>query len=595
MTAETRVCQNCRNSFVIEPDDFAFYERMQVPPPTWCPECRLMRKMARRNESTLHKAKCALCGREIMSLYPSDTPFAVYCNSCWWSDKWEARKYGRAYDFPKPFFEQFHELTLEVPRPALYQKNVVDSPYSNHTEGIKNCYLMFDGQGCENVMYGRTVVNLKDTLDSHLSFDSELCYGLLVSERCHRGEYLFFSENCVDSAFLFDCKNCSDCFLSSNLRSKKYVFRNEQLSQEDYERRLADIDLGSFRHLEGIKKTFLDEIVPKALRKYLIASKTTGSTGDYLFECKNVRDSFVIYQSENSRYCVANLGLKDCYDAFESGFNCELQYECHACNRSPRVRFSSISYDNHDLEYSEVCHDSTNLFGCIGLRNKQYCILNKQYTKEEYEVLIPKIIEHINSAPYVDQKGRTYRYGEFFPPELSPFAYNETLAQEYFPLSKSEAEAKGYCWREPDTKQYAITKKPEDLPDHIKDVTDDILKETIGCAHAVPPAGGCNHQCTTAFKVIPEELAFYRRMNLPLPRLCPNCRHYERLVQRNPLKLWHRQCQCAGAKSENGVYTNTVSHPHHGDGHCPNEFETSYAPERKEIVYCENCYQSEVV
>ena len=77
----------------------------------------------------------------------------------------------------------------------------------------------------------------------------------------------------------------------------------------------------------------------------------------------------------------------------------------------------------------------------------------------------------------------------------------------------------------------------------------------------------------TAFRILPEDLKFYRRMNLPLPRLCPNCRHYQRLKQRNPLKLWHRKCMKEG---------------------CTNEFETSYAPNRPEIVYCEKCYQQEV-
>jgi hypothetical protein len=47
------------------------------------------------------------------------------------------------------------------------------------------------------------------------------------------------------------------------------------------------------------------------------------------------------------------------------------------------------------------------------------------------------------------------------------------------------------------------------------------------------------------------------------------------------MKLWHRQCMCS------------KNHPHHG-GRCSNEFETSYSPDRKEIVYCEQCYNSEV-
>ena len=63
------------------------------------------------------------------------------------------------------------------------------------------------------------------------------------------------------------------------------------------------------------------------------------------------------------------------------------------------------------------------------MRNNSYCILNKQYTKEEYEALVSKIIEQMNTMPYVDKNGVTYKYGEFFPIELSPFGYNETVAQ----------------------------------------------------------------------------------------------------------------------------------------------------------------------
>ena len=32
----------------------------------------------------------------------------------------------------------------------------------------------------------------------------------------------------------------------------------------------------------------------------------------------------------------------------------------------------------------------------------------------------------------------TGEWGEFFPHEMSPFGYNETVAQEYFPMTEDE-------------------------------------------------------------------------------------------------------------------------------------------------------------
>lgn len=149
------------------------------------------------------------------------------------------------------------------------------------------------------------------------------------------------------------------------------------------------------------------------------------------------------------------------------------------------------------------------------------------------------------------------------------WSQNPPIAQEYFPLTKEQALEEGYRWKNKEERNYSIDIKNEDIPDDINDVNDDILNKVIECSHK----GTCNHQCIEAFKIIPEELQFYKRMNLPLPRLCPNCRHYERLSQRNPLKLWHRTCMHEG---------------------CNNEFETSYSPDRPEIVYCEDCYKREV-
>ncbi|MCX6721969.1 MAG: hypothetical protein NTY04_02160, partial [Candidatus Staskawiczbacteria bacterium] len=147
---------------------------------------------------------------------------------------------------------------------------------------------------------------------------------------------------------------------------------------------------------------------------------------------------------------------------------------CHAMpKQNYNVKFCELCSNGCSyLEYCFNCDSSSNCFGCIGMRKKEYCILNKQYTKEEYEEFVPKIREQMNATPYKDKVGRIYKYGEFFPMEMSPFAYNETNSQEYFPMSKKEAVSQGYKWYDAEDRNYKPTIKAKDLPENIKDVED---------------------------------------------------------------------------------------------------------------------------
>ena len=164
-----------------------------------------------------------------------------------------------------------------------------------------------------------------------------------------------------------------------------------------------------------------------------------------------------------------------------------------------------------------------------------------------------------------------------------------SLAQEYFPLTKEEAIKKGYRWRDPDTKDYEPSIMTENLPDDITKTNDSITGEIIECAHKMT----CNQGCTKAFRIIPNELQFYRKIGVPAPTLCPACRTMERLKMRLGIKLYDGNCMCAGAGDESGKYKNGVIHPH-GDSHCSETFKTGYSPDKGDIVYCEKCYQQEV-
>lgn len=587
---ETKICQNCKNEFVLEKDDFNFYKKIQVPPPTFCPECRLIRRMTWRNERSLFKRPCAKSGKQIITMFHPETDLVVYDHDVWWGDSWEPTDYGKEYDFSRPFFEQYKELLHKVPLANLGNSNCLGSPYGNHNADCKYCYLMYASYNNERTHYSFGAAGLKDCIDIYTGLNSELSYGDTMCSGLYKTHFSFDSDESINSFFLKSCKNLQDCIGCVNLKNKTHCIFNKQYTKEEYEEKKKDLDFGSYKKLLEFRDQY-DKFALCFPNRYVSIIKSTDSTGDMIMNAKNAKKCFDIYSNvEDSKYIIHVLQMKDSYDVYGGGAVASLMYEgVDVGVEASKELFAIFTHTCLDTYYTYMCFNSKNLFGCIGLRGKQYCILNKQYTKEEYFKLIPKIMEQMNNVPYVDKKGLVYKFGEFFPPEISPFAYNETIAQEYFPKTKEEIVKDGYEYRVTGEKEYQITIKSENLPDHIKDASESIIDEVISC----PNNGSELTKCTKAYRIIKSELDFLKNNNIALPRYCPNCRHYQRLKQRNPFRLWRSKCGCGGSESQNKKYKNTIKH-NHGDSPCPNEFETSYAPDRPEIVYCERCYQQEV-
>jgi len=570
---KTKICQNCKSKFTIEPEDFAFYKKIDVPEPTWCPECRAQRRLTFRSGRMLYKRKIENYNKEIFSCISPRSPYKVYHQDYWWSGEMDAMKYGKEYDFSKPFFEQLRELMLEIGMPHKFELEAINSPYSNNTAHIKNCYLVFNTGMSENCAYGMNINFSKDCYDNSDLAKCELCYEGFMLAGCYQ---TYFSSNCADCQevyFSSDCINCQNCFGCVNLRHKKYHIFNKPYTKEEYFKKLKKFNPGSYKNTLALKKK-ANNLWLKHPVKYMHGRKNVNVIGEDIYNSKNVFDSHGIKDGEDMKYCQLILFCpsKDCHDITVAGG--ELCYEIEEAG-GYNVKFSwmdlakslkNLNLGFYNTEYTIGGRNSHHLFGCVGMRNKKHCILNKQYTKKEYKELVPKIKKHMNEMPYIDKKGRIYKYGEFLPVEFSPFGYNETLANEYFSLTKEQAIEKGYQWYDKSKPEYKATIEAKGLPDDIKDVGNKILKEVIVC-------GSKNCQGSGVFRLIPDELKFYQKQNLSLPRLCPDCRHNERVSQRNPMKLWERQCMKKG---------------------CEAAFQTTYAPERKEIVYCEACYNKEV-
>lgn len=528
----------------------------------------MIRRMAFINLFNLYQRTCDLCKKGMVSIYPADAPYRVYCNSCWWSDNWDPLSYGRDYDFSRPFFEQFNELLHEVPLNGLKvdAPTLINSSYANLAGSLRDSYLLFMADFVENSAYGFYLTQVKDSLDCSAIVSSELCYDSMHSYKNSRCIGLRSQvTNSVDCLFLRDSFNCQNCAASANLRNRQYVMFNQQYSPEQYKEELSRWDLGSYKQYQEFKR-LTEEHWKKFPPKPVQEEFSVNSTGSHVFYSKNCKECVEVIGGEDSKYLIWMYAppIKDCYDISTWGNNLSLSYDCaNVGEHSSGLKFCvSTGINATDIQYGFGVIGGSNNFGCVSVRKGEYTILNKRYSKEEYEKLRDHIIVHMSEMPYKDQKGRIYGYGEFFPVELSPYAYNETIANNFFPLSNEAVKENGYRYKEKEIRQYGITLKASDIPDHIKDASDSILNDIIKC-----------QKCQRGFKVIPMELKFLRERNLPLPRKCPFCRIEEKFTQWvKDLRMLPRVCSL-----------------------CGKNFETKYTEEEAPIVYCKECYQKEFV
>lgn len=585
MNSQTKTCQNCKVEFVIEPEDFVFYDRIKVPPPTWCPECRMIRRFLFRNERNLYRVKDGATGKEIFSGIPEASGITVYDHDYWWSDKWDPIDYGRDYDFSRPFFEQFREFMYKVPWPSRNVQRLINSDFSNNAGDLKNCYLCFNSGEDEDSAYIVNAYKTKNSFDVFVTERAELSYESVEIENCYK---TFFSIYCDDSNevwFSRDLTGCTNCFGCVNLRNKQYYIFNKPYTKEEYFEELKKMRLDTFSGLENARRRSYElwQLYPY---KFFHGVQNVNVSGECIHNAKNVFMSYDVEDIEDSKFCHdVSLGVKDSYDFTNWGDKAERMYEVYGSGEGCRnLKFTIHCWPAvSDVEYSIECHSSSNLFGCVGLKKKSYCIFNKQYSPEEYFVLRDKIIQHMKEMPYSDALGRIYSYGEFFPPEFSPFSYQETIAQDYFLQTKEEVREKGYNWRDIEPRIFPTTRKAKDIPDSIRNVQDSILQDTIECI-----------SCGTAYRIIQQELQFLRAQGIPVPRVCVECRYVTRHSLRNPPRYYQRNCMCGGEASENKIYLNQVSH-FHNSNHCQNKFLTAFSPSNSAIVYCEECYNAEVV
>jgi len=554
-------CQHCQASYSLDPKEIEYLKnnplifgetKIEFPVSTACPDCRQQIRTAHRNEQFLYQSTSDLSGKKIISIFSPEGPggkkYTVYTSEEWHSDKWDGLDYGRDFDFKQGFFKQYNKLFEAIPQKALITDQNENCPFTTHTGFSQNCHLTTCTISSRNCYYCKLAEYSNDCVDCTAINHCELCYEGTNLEKCYNSIHLRASTNCSDCHFSENLNGCKNCFLCTNLINQSYCFMNQQLSKEEYEAKIKPY-FGSHQNFENFKQT-LKKLSQERIHKFAQISNCENSYGDYLVNCQNCSNCYDLSNSQDCFNLRVGSNANNCLECNNTYIQAELCYEVMSGIQAYNCAFSVYVVNSSNVFYSNNVHASKNCFGCTGLIRKEYCILNKQYTKEEYLELVPKIIEHMKS---------TGEWGNFFPVQYSPHCYNETVAQDYYPLSKEEVLAKGWKWH--DDSEIAHYEGPEyQIPDHIDEVPDDITAKILRC-----------EKSGKLYKIIPHELKFYRQLGIPLPHLYPQARLEARQEYKNPQKLYPRNC----AK-------------------CQVAMQSTFAPEKPEVVYCEKCYLEDV-
>ena len=534
-------------------------KKISLPLPTLSPKMRDLRRQLFKNERFLHQDICEFTWEPTISRF---TNRHVYCNKARHDvDKWDQASID--YDEKKSVNEHVRYLMEETKYQDLIwsASNVLNNAkYVNHASKQSNTYLLSNARDDQNCAYGRFITHCERVFDcTHLSH-SKHCYECIWSSTLYKW---FFCFNCLDSTDIYFCSDlvwCDHCIFSFWLQHASYCIHNKQVTKDEYDAFLSWLHLDSYSHLEVHKKEY-EKVCRWAIRQ---ATHNIWSEWIIGHQCSVSHDIFLWFELQwcnNMRYastCFESQDLMDISAFWESSFKL---YECsQSWKNSSHLVWCNMVGESHHIYYCMESKYCTHCFGCVNLYRKNYCIFNVQYTKEEYEALLPHLIKE-----YISDK----RWWEFFDPSLTPFPYNDTPAIDMYPphtlidatgtTTIFDEEGKGTIildsndeistwtldlwWeiRVPITRRTIrndinISSKMNivhvsQLPDKLSDTDEEQLSSQA-----------MTNDSWMRWRYIPMELWFYKKHWLALPRKHPNERHVLREKRLPKKELYLRTC-----------------------------------------------------
>ena len=607
---ERKICKRTGKEFAIFQSDLdmldklspvIWWKKFSLSTPTISPECRFQRMMMFRNERKLYKRKCSKTWKNIIALYPEEYEWQIYSPELRRSDNRDSLEFWKEYIKWK-FYEDLKGQFKKVPYLNLFAFHNENSDYTNWSEWNKNCYMIFASDHNEDSYYWYSIFECKNVVDAYWCKKCENSYQIIDWINSMK---IFYSQKIEDSFgiyFSYDMKNCKNCFLCTGQKDKEYCFKNKPVSKEQREREILPMIQQIFK--TGQIEMYISElnkITTWVIVKNMNLINTTNWIWDLVNDSKNVLNSFEAHNTEDIRWVINANWCKDVMWWYVIVDWSQKVFESIGCSKNYwTIAVRNSRENNKNCLYSNFIMYWTNLIGAISCRHKENIILNKQYSKEEREKIAQEIISELQEK---------WKRWEFFDPEFSPFPYNDTVANEYFPLQKiiinwqekiinsdwfwslTLLEPEKFIsdaildlWWEEKIKVKRRTKENEinipawlesikanEISDNINDINDEILNKVIICEVTWRP-----------FRIVWPELQFYRKHGLPIPHKHTDIRHEERLKKRPWRELNLRNCDKCGTEMLSVYSLN----------HGFSQINTNSTDWFK--VYCEACYSKEI-
>ena len=514
------------------------------------PQERMRSILAYRNDRRLFKRVCSMSGEPMISAYHKDTPFPVIKSSLWWGDEWEAMGCGFVPDTNQPFFPQFATLQSQVPREGTSVVNSENCEYNSHTRDSKNGYLNHLSAQCENVLYSHLMISCTDCVDGISNTECTLCFDCGFVKQCYECVKCEESSNCTDCHFSYQLRGCSNCLLCTNLTGKKFYYRNQPCTPEEFATLKSSL-------LDGDSATYT-----ATCKEYEALKTSSPQRATHTLNCEDVLGEHLT----DSKHCYGCFDIRsseDCFNLWNGGSNDVIHgysillprsqsvFSCVTIRGCQNIFFSSNCWNSNDLWYCDNCVNCADCFGCVGLKKKRHCFFNVQHSPSEYEALARDWRERMIAGK---------EWGEFFPMQHSPFCYNESAAQDFFPMTQHDIVSEGLRYREFDdavARSEGSAKEATRPPVHLSSLQEGMI---LDC-----PA------CSLRYRIVQQEIDFYQKMHVPPPQQCPECRLTARIVERCPYSLVSRKCS-----------------------NCSIDLETVYTEQKAPQVLCETCYMEKV-